>query len=242
MKGVILAGGFGTRLLPLTGVTNKHLLPIYDRPMIFYPIATLRKSGIDEILIVSESSHLELFSNFLKNGVDHQVSLTYAPQIGAGGIAEALKKARDFSKGDSIAVILGDNIFDDNFEKDVNEFKIGAKIFLKEVSDLKRFGVPVFEKGEIVKVEEKPENPKSRYAVTGFYLFDKVVFEIISELKPSGRGELEITDALNKYAEIKKLNYGNISGFWADAGTFGSLLEASLWAAKGNIHRDVHGD
>ena len=238
MKGVILAGGYGTRLRPLTNVVNKHLLPVYDRPMISYPLETLKKSGIDEIMIVSESAHVGQFSNFLKGGEGYDVRLAYAAQNGAGGIAEALSLAKDFAGSDPLAVILGDNIFEDTFSADVSAFTKGAKIFIKPVSDPQRFGVPVFSGDRITAVEEKPEHPKSKFAVVGLYLFDNTVFDIITKLKPSARGELEVTDALNAYAKRGALAHALLAGHWADAGTFESLLATSNWVANrsGGIH------
>lgn len=232
MKGVILAGGFGTRLRPLTHIVNKHLLPVYDRPMISYPIETLKRSGIVDILIVSENSHIGQFSDFFKRGTPYNVRLSYAAQNGAGGIAAALALAGDFAGSNSLAVILGDNVFEDLFESDVREFRTGAKIFLKKVDDPRRFGVPVFGSNRVRHVEEKPEKPKSEYAVTGFYLFDSSIFDIIKSLVPSLRGELEITDTVNVYAKQGTLRHGIVSGYWADAGTFESLLAASNWVAR----------
>lgn len=231
MKGVILAGGYGTRLRPLTNIVNKHLLPVYDRPMILYPLETLKKSGIDEIMVVSESAHVGQFSNFLKGGEGYGVRLSYGAQKGAGGIAEALSLAKDFAGSDSLAVILGDNIFEDIFPTDVSVFKKGAKVFIKPVSDPRPFGVPVFEGDRITLVEEKPQQPKSKYAVTGFYLFDNTVFDVIEKLQPSARGELEVTDAINAYARQSLLEHTTLAGHWADAGTFESLLATSNWVA-----------
>jgi len=237
MKGVILAGGYGTRLRPLTHVVNKHLLPVYDKPMVLYALGILKESGIRDVLIVSEESHCEQFSRFLKDGSEYGVSLSYEGQRGAGGIAEALGLAKEFVGADSLAVILGDNIFENHFASDVASFVSGAKVFLKEVSDPERFGVPVLQDGKIALVEEKPSLPKTRYAVTGFYLFDSSVFDVVGKLRPSNRGELEITDAVNAYAKEGSLTHGIVEGYWSDAGTFQSLLEASVWAAG----RDVSG-
>ncbi len=237
MKGVILAGGYGTRLRPLTHVVNKHLLPVYDRPMVLYALGILKASGIRDILVVSEKSHLEQFSRFLKDGSEYGVSLSYKGQRGAGGIAEALGLAKEFVGTDSLAVVLGDNIFENHFASDVASFVSGAKVFLKEMLDPRRFGVPVISEGKIVVVEEKPESPRSSYAVTGFYLFDSSVFDVVGKLRPSNRGELEITDAVNAYAKEGSLAHGIVEGYWSDAGTFQSLLEASVWAAR----RDVSG-
>ena len=232
MKGVILAGGFGLRLSPLTRIINKHLLPVYDRPMISYVVDTLKKSGLKEILLVTEKSSAASFKKFLRNGQEFGIRISYKTQKGAGGIAEALSLAKNFSDGDSVAVILGDNIFEENFKKQVQKFKQGATIFLKKVSGLERFGVPVFKNGKIVFIEEKPKAPKSPYAVTGFYIFDKDVFNFIKQIKPSERNELEITDVINQYLKNDLLNHEIINGYWSDAGTFESLLETSLWIFK----------
>ena len=236
MKGIILAGGMGTRLRPLTLITNKHLLPVYDRPMILYPLETLKQAGIKEVMIVCGKEHAGHFMNFLGSGRDHGVKLSYALQHGSGGIAEALSLTEDFAGDSNLAVILGDNIFEDNFNKELNSFKKGASIFLKKVSDPQRFGVAVFDKGgkNIKRVEEKPKRPKSNFAQTGLFLFDGRIFDIIRTLKPSARGELEITDAINKYIENKESQYNIIKGFWSDAGTTESLLRSANWAAKKN--------
>jgi len=227
MKGVILAGGSGSRLYPLTKVTNKHLLPVYDKPMIYYPLQTLIDAGISDILIVSGRGHAGHFLELLGSGTEFGVRLTYEIQEEAGGIAQALQLAEDFAKGEAIAVILGDNIFEDGFKKEFDDFKGGAEIFLKEVPDAKRFGVARIDGGRVISIEEKPTNPKSNYAVTGLYIYDNDVFEIISTLKPSGRGELEITDANNLYIEDGKMSFSMVEGFWSDAGTFESLFKAS---------------
>lgn len=235
MKGIILAGGLGTRLYPLTYATNKHLLPVYDRPMVFYPIKTLVDAGINEILIVVGGPHAGHFMRVLKNGESLGIKhLEFAFQEGEGGISAALSLARDFSDNDSITVLLGDNCTDANIKNDVKEFKNGAKIFLKKVSNPKRFGVPVFNKKmKIVKIEEKPEKPKNNYAVTGLYIYDKSVFKRIAELKPSKRGELEVTDLNNSYIKDKKMQWSELKGFWSDAGTFDSLIEVSnYWKSK----------
>ncbi|ODS42962.1 MAG: spore coat protein [Candidatus Altiarchaeales archaeon IMC4] len=227
MKGVILAGGTGSRLMPLTKVTNKHLLPVYDKPMIYYPLNTLIGAGIDDILIVSGPGHAGHFLNLLGSGKDFGVRLTYEIQDDAGGIAHALSLAQDFSDEEEIAVILGDNIFEDTIVEKIHGFKKGAKIFLKGIENPRRFGVPELIGGRIISIEEKPKNPKSSYAVTGLYLYDFEVFDIIKTLKPSPRGELEITDVNNWYIKKRKMDYGIIDGFWSDAGTFESLFRAS---------------
>lgn len=237
MKGVILAGGLGTRLYPLTFATNKHLLPIYDKPMVYYPIDTLVKAGVDEILIVVGGPHAGHFLRVLKNGKNLGVKhLEFAYQEGEGGIAAALSLAHDFAKNDSICVILGDNCTDANIKKSVNTFKSGAKIFLKEVKDPHRFGVPVFDNNKtILKIEEKPKRPKSNFAVVGLYIYDNTVFKRINTLKPSKRGELEVSDLNNSYLKTKNLSYDELKGFWSDAGTFDSLIEVSnYWKNKKN--------
>lgn len=241
MKGIILAGGLGTRLSPATKITNKHLIPVYDKPMVLYPLETLRRSGLDEVMIVCGREYAGHFMNFLGSGKEYGVSLSYAIQdINNGGIADALKYTEDFADEGPVAVILGDNIFEANFSKEVKGFKGGATVFFKEMEDPTRFGVPVFNKkgDRIVLIEEKPKKPQSNYAQTGFYLYDKDVFSILKKLKPSARGELEITDVNNMYLKKKKLSFGIIQGFWSDAGTFESLLKASNYMAEkkhGNV-------
>jgi glucose-1-phosphate thymidylyltransferase len=236
MKGVILAGGFGTRLRPLTLITNKHLLPVYDKPMILYPLETLKKAGINEIMIVCGKEHAGHFMSFLGSGKEYGVKLSYALQHGAGGIAEALGLAEDFAGQDKIAVILGDNIFEDDFSEDFKAFQNekGSRIFVKEVSDPERFGVAEIVAGKIVSTEEKPRIPKSKSAIVGLYLYDPDVFEKIRTLTPSARGELEITGLHNMYIAEGLLSYGTVKGFWSDAGTFDSLLKTTLWASKKN--------
>ncbi|PIR84911.1 spore coat protein [Candidatus Kaiserbacteria bacterium CG10_big_fil_rev_8_21_14_0_10_47_16] len=235
MKGIILAGGVGTRLRPLTRITNKHLLPVYDRPMIMYPLDTLKRSGITEIMIVTGREYAGDFMNFLGSGREYGVELSYAIQdIDNGGIADALKTAEDFSAGQSVAVILGDNIFTQDFTRDVKSFSGGAKVFFKKVENPNRFGVPVFDakNKHIVRIEEKPKKPKSSLAQTGFYLYDSEIFSIIQDLKPSARGELEITDANNIYLKKGKLSHGLVKGLWSDAGTIESLHKVSVALAK----------
>jgi len=237
MKGVILAGGLGSRLYPLTHSTNKHLLPIYDQPMVFYPIQTLIQAGIKEVLIVTGGPYAGHFLRVLKNGKDLGLDhLEYAFQEGAGGIPVALSLAEDFADGGPITVILGDNTTDTNISAAVRSFKEGATVFLKKVSDPQRFGVPVFDQNDpkkIVQIEEKPKNPQSNYAVTGLYIYDNQVFNVIKTLKPSSRGELEITDVNNYYLEEGKLRWSELKGFWSDAGTFESLFYCSqYWAEK----------
>jgi glucose-1-phosphate thymidylyltransferase len=235
MKGVILAGGTGSRLYPLTKVTNKHLLPVYDKPMIYYPMETLINAGIKDIMIVSGRGHAGHFLELLGSGVDFGVHFTYEIQEKAGGIAQALSLAEDFVDGDSVTVILGDNIFQDNIKEDVSNFNNGAKIFLKEVPDAYRFGVAELKGEKVIGIEEKPKEPKSNFAVTGLYIYDSEVFDAIKTLKPSGRGELEITDVNNYYINKRMMEYGILEGFWSDAGTFESLLRASIMIKEANI-------
>lgn len=227
MKGVILAGGTGSRLYPLTKVTNKHLLPVYDKPMIYYPIRTLVNAGIKEIMIVSGKGHAGHFLELLGSGSELGVRLTYEIQDEAGGIAQALGLAEDFADNGPITMILGDNIFQDNIQESVKYFTSGARIFLKEVPDAHRFGVAEIDGNRIVSIEEKPGVPKSNLAVTGLYIYDSRVFKIIRNLKPSGRGELEITDVNNAYVKMGEMEYSVLNGFWSDAGTFESLFRAS---------------
>ena len=227
MKGIILAGGTGSRLYPLTKVTNKHLLPVYDKPMIYYPLQTLIDAGVKDIMIISGRGHAGHFLELLGSGAEFGVRLTYEIQEEACGIAHALSLAEDFSDDESVAVVLGDNIFQDNVHDAVKSFKSGAMIFLKEVSDAKRFGVAEVEGERILSIEEKPEVPKSNLAVTGLYIYDSRVFDITKKLKPSGRGELEITDVNNEYIRMDEMSYSTLSGFWSDAGTFESLFRAS---------------
>jgi glucose-1-phosphate thymidylyltransferase len=236
MKGIILAGGLGTRLYPLTKVTNKHLLPVYDKPMIFYPIQSLINAGIDDILIVTGGNNAGDFLKLLGNGKEFGLRhINYTYQEGEGGIAEALGLAEFFASGEKICVILGDNIIEKNIRKAVENFrkqKEGARILLKEVSDPQRFGVAELEGSRITRIEEKPKQPKSRYAVIGIYLFDQEVFNFIRTLKPSGRGELEITDVNNRYIEKGLMTWDILEGWWTDAGTFESLLRANQLVAE----------
>ncbi|MBI3559127.1 NTP transferase domain-containing protein [Candidatus Gottesmanbacteria bacterium] len=234
MKGVVIAGGLGTRLYLLTFATNKHLLPVYDRPMIFYPIQTLVKPGIKEIMVVTGGPHAGHFISVLKNGKDLGVKhLEFAYQESEGGIAHALRLCEDFASRESIVVILGDNTTDADISKEVKNFKDGAMIFLKKVPDPQRYGVPVFDKRkQIVTIEEKPKNPKSDFAVTGLYFYDDQVFDYIRTIKPSTRGELEITDLNNCYIKDGKMNWANLEGFWSDAGTFKSLFLANQHWSK----------
>ena len=236
MKGIVLAGGLGTRLKPLTKITNKHLLPVYDKPMIYYPLQTLINAGIRDILIVTGGNHAGDFLKLLGNGNEFGLQhLNYTYQEGEGGIAAALALAEYFASGEKICVVLGDNIIEKNIRRAVEAFQRqekGAKILLKEVPDPERFGVPVFEGERIVRIEEKPRIPPSKYAVTGIYMYDSRVFDIIRGLKPSARGELEITDVNNRYIEWGEMTWDILEGWWTDAGTFDSLLRASTLVAQ----------
>ena len=238
MKGIVLAGGLATRLHPLTKITNKHLLPIYNRPMIYYPIRTLVDAGIQEILIVTGGNSAGDFLRLLGNGKEFGLKhLDYTYQEGEGGIAAALALAEYFAEDDLVSVILGDNIYEQNFARSAAAFVQhgrGAKIHLKRVENPQRFGVPVTNGDRIVRVEEKPESPQSDYAVTGLYMYDASVFEITKTLKPSPRGELEITDVNNAYIERNEMTYEVIDGWWSDAGTFDSLLRANILVASQN--------
>ena len=237
MKGVVLAGGLGKRLYPLTKITNKHLLPVYNKPMVFYPIQTLVDAGIKDILIVTGGNSAGDFLRLLGNGkIFGLPHLNYTYQEGEGGIAAALSLAEHFSRGDKIVVILGDNIIEKSIKKEVEIFKRqkdGARILLKEVKHPERFGVVEFDKkGKIKKIIEKPKKAPSNFVVTGIYMYDSYVFEIIKKLKPSKRGELEITDVNNRYLKKGKLTYGILDGWWTDAGTFDSLLRANNLVAE----------
>ena len=240
MKGVVLAGGLGTRLNPLTKVTNKHLLPVYNKPMIYYPIETLIDAGIEEILIVTGGNNAGEFLRLLGNGKDFRLKhLHYTYQEGEGGIAEALGLAEHFAGDDDIVVILGDNIIEKGIRAAVDKFKkqsSGAKILLKEVEDPERFGVAEITNGKVVSIEEKPKSPKSRYAVTGIYMYDSRVFNFIKELKPSERGELEITDVNNDYIKHDLMTYDILEGWWTDAGTFDSLYKANCLMMEKSKH------
>lgn len=232
MKGIILAGGNGKRLHPLTEVTNKHLLPVYDKPMILYPLETLRQAGISDILIVTGKEYAGGFLKLLGSGRQFSCRLSFEVQEDALGIAHALGLAEDFCKGEKCAVILGDNIFSDNFSQDIKEFKRGCQLFLKEIPDAQRFGVAELYGDKIVSIEEKPPHPKSSLAVTGLYLYDSQVFDIINILTPSARGELEITDVNNFYIQKEQISYSILKGDWTDAGTFESLHRANLLARE----------
>jgi glucose-1-phosphate thymidylyltransferase len=231
MKGVILAGGLGTRLYPLTKVTNKHLLPVYDKPMIYYPIQTLINAGIDDILIVTGGNNAGDFLRLLGNGKEFGLKhINYTYQEGEGGIADALRLAEFFAGGEKICVVLGDNLIEKSIRKAAKSFQNqteGAKILLKEVPDPQRFGVPELAGDRVVRIEEKPKVPKSKYAVIGIYFYDPQVFEFIRTLKPSDRGELEITDVNNWYIERNVMTWDVLEGWWTDAGTLDSLIRAS---------------
>ncbi len=231
MKGVVLAGGTGSRLYPLTRVTNKHLLPVYDKPMIYYPLQILVEAGIRDILIVTGGNSAGDFLRLLRNGKDFGLQqLNFAYQEGEGGIADALRLAEYFARGEKICVILGDNVIEGSIRKAQEKFEKqeqGAMILLKEVPDPERFGVPVFDDGRIIRIEEKPRVPASPYAVIGVYFYDWTVFNRIRSLKPSGRDEYEITDVNNSYLAEEQLTYEILEGWWTDAGTFDSLWRAS---------------
>jgi glucose-1-phosphate thymidylyltransferase len=236
MKGIVLAGGLGTRLYPLTKVTNKHLLPIYHKPMIYYPIETLVQGGIQDILIVTGGANAGDFLRLLGNGKEFGLRhINYTYQEGEGGIAAALSLAEFFAEGDLICVMLGDNVIEGSIAGYIENFKKqggGARILLKEVDDPQRFGVAEIRGNQIVRIEEKPAVPPSNYAVTGIYMYDAEVFNFVKELKPSRRGELEITDVNNAYINKGKLRYDILDGWWTDAGTFESLLHASNLVSK----------
>jgi glucose-1-phosphate thymidylyltransferase len=236
MKGIILAGGLGSRLRPLTKVTNKHLLPIYDKPMIYYPLETLCRAGIGDIMIVTGGNSAGDFLRLLGNGRDFGLSdIYYTYQEGEGGIADALKLCEHFAEGESVCVILGDNIIQDDITPFVERFSAqggGARILLKEVPDPERFGVPELDGDRIVRIVEKPVVPKSNYAVTGIYMYDHRVFGYCRELKPSERGELEISDVNNAYIAAGDLRYDILEGWWTDAGQFESLYRATQLVAE----------
>ncbi|MDA8407199.1 MAG: sugar phosphate nucleotidyltransferase [Deltaproteobacteria bacterium] len=240
MKGVILAGGLGTRLYPLTKITNKHLLPVYSKPMITYPVECLVKAGIDDILIVTGGNHPGDFLRLLGNGKEYGVkNISYAYQEGEGGIADALALAENHAACGPVCVVLGDNLLEKTIRVAVDEYRKqdkGARILLKEVDDPKRFGVPMLEGNRVVKIIEKPEDPPSSFAVTGIYMYDTQVFDFIKTLNPSQRGELEITDVNNLYINQGTMTWSLIDGWWTDAGTFDSLLKASNLVAHGGAN------
>jgi glucose-1-phosphate thymidylyltransferase len=233
LKGIILAGGTGSRLYPLTKVTNKHLLPVGKYPMIFHSVYKLKQANILDILIVTGKDYMGDVVNLLGSGKEMGVNFTYKVQDDAGGIAQALGLAENFVGEDQMVVILGDNVFEDDISQYMNNFKqqlIGAKILIQEVMDPQRFGVPEIAGDKIVSIQEKPTNPKSNYAVTGIYMYDNNVFNIVKILKPSGRGELEITDVNNAYITRNELTYDVLQGWWTDAGTHASLAKANILA------------
>ncbi len=236
MRGVVLAGGLGSRLDPFTRIINKHLLPVYDKPMIYYPIQTLVNAGIEQIMVVTGGHNTGDFLRLLGNGKEFGLKhLDYTYQEGEGGIAEALLLAQHFSRGEKLCVILGDNIIEQNIVTSVEAFRKqqnGARILLKEVADPSRFGVPKFSKNTIVSIEEKPETPKSSYAVTGIYMYDGTVFDKINMLERSARGELEITEVNNHYIDEGTMHWDVLHGWWTDAGTVSSLLRASQLVAR----------
>lgn len=241
MKGIVLAGGLGTRLYPLTKVTNKHLLPVHNQPMIYYPIQTLINAGIDDIMIVTGGNSAGDFLRLLGNGKEFGLKhLNYAYQEGEGGIADALSLVEHFADDEPICVILGDNIIEGNIRSACEDYRRqggGAKILLKRVDDAQRFGVPELDGDRVVRIEEKPQLPKSDLAVIGIYFYDPTVFEIIKTLEPSARGELEITDVNNHYIERGKMTWAELDGWWTDAGTFESLLRASNMVAETGANR-----
>ncbi|WP_199621247.1 sugar phosphate nucleotidyltransferase [Paenibacillus alkalitolerans] len=235
MKGVILAGGTGSRLYPLTKISNKHVLPVGKYPMIYYPIYKLLQAGIREILIVTGKEHTGAIVNLLGNGREFDAEFTYKVQEEAGGIAQALALAETFVGTDLFTVILGDNVFSDRIGSYIDKFKEqshGAKVLIKQVPDPQRYGVPELKNDRIVSIEEKPSLPKSTYAVTGIYMYDSRVFDIVKTVKPSGRGELEITDVNNEYIKANELTYDVLQGWWTDAGTHESLARANEWARE----------
>ncbi|HMK36854.1 MAG TPA: sugar phosphate nucleotidyltransferase [Desulfomonilaceae bacterium] len=241
MKGVVLAGGLGSRLYPLTKITNKHLLPVYNRPMITYPIECLVNAGIKNILVVTGGNNPGDFLKLLGNGKEYGVEqINYAYQEGESGIADALSLAEAHAAGGRICVVLGDNLIEQNIFSAVEDYRrqeTGAKILLKEVPDPRRFGVPVLDGDRVVRIEEKPRDPASQYAVTGIYLYDSQVFEFIKTLSPSERGELEITDVNNLYIRQGTMTWSLLDGWWTDAGTFDSLLRASNLVAQGGANK-----
>lgn len=236
LKGIILAGGLGKRLWPLTKITNKHLLPVYDKPMIYYPLSLLVEAGIKDILLVTGGNHAGEFLRLLGNGQDFGLThINYTYQEGEGGIAKALDLARHFAQGNKMVVVLGDNILEHSIKKHVDRFRLqknGARILLKEVEDPERFGVAAIRGDKIVSIEEKPKKARSNYAVTGVYMYDAKVFEIIRTLKPSHRGELEITDVNNAYIKKDCMEFDVLDGWWTDSGTIDSLLRANQLVAQ----------
>lgn len=241
MKGIILAGGKATRLRPLTKITSKQLLPVYNKPMIFYPIETLTKAGITEILIIIAPDYAGHFLNLLGTGKEFGAKFTYEIQEEPRGLADAFIMGEDFIGDDSITMILGDNIFEHDFSQDIQKFSKGGHVFAKKVPDPQRYGVVEFDEDfKVLSIVEKPEDPKSEYAVPGIYIFDNRASQFAKNVKPSPRGEIEIPDVMNQYLERGELKVSIVEGVWHDAGTFDSLLEANnYWAAKyKNAHKD----
>ena len=241
LKGVILAGGLGSRLMPLTKVTNKHLLPVYNRPMVYYPLECLVRGGVQDILIVTGGDSAGHFLKLLGSGKDFGAHIYYAYQQGEGGIADALRLAEAFIGGERMCVVLGDNLLQKTIKPSVERFAAqprGARILLKEVPDPQRFGVAEVSGKRVLGIVEKPKQPKSNLAVTGIYFYDAQVFDIIRTLKPSGRGELEITDVNNAYLAKGELQWDELTGWWSDAGTFESLYKASTLVREGGANHD----
>jgi len=242
IKGVVLAGGLGSRLYPLTSITNKHLLPVWDKPMVYYPIKTLVDAGIRDVMIVTGGNNAGDFLRLLGNGKELGLKhIEYAYQKGEGGIADALRLTEDFIDGNKSVIVLGDNIIEKSIKKFVDRFKqqdSGGRILIKKVPDPERFGVVEFnkKKNRIIKIAEKPKKPKTHYAVTGIYMYDGRVFDIVKSLKPSARGELEITDVNNAYIKHGQMEYDVLSGFWTDSGTFESLLRANNLVARKELN------
>ena len=241
MKGVILAGGLGTRLSPLTRITNKHLLPVHDRPMIYYPIQTLINAGITDIMVVTGGNSAGDFLRLLGNGKEFGLKhLNYTYQEGEGGIADALSLVQHFADDQPVCVVLGDNIIEGNIRRAADDYRRqgkGAKILLKKVHDPQRFGVPELDGDKVLRIDEKPKEPKSDFAVIGIYFYDATVFDVIKTLKPSDRGELEITDVNNHYIDRGEMTWDELDGWWTDAGTFESLLRASNLVAESGANK-----
>ena len=241
MRGVIIAGGRGTRLSPITKIINKNILPVFDKPMIYYSIEKLVNAGIKDILLVTGTEHAGQFVNLLGSGADFGIRLHYEVQREPLGPADAINVAKDFAQGEKIVVIFSDNIIEDDIKKACNVFrrqKKGAKIFIKEIDDPRRYGVAETKENTVLKITEKPKRPKSKMAVIGLYMYDHKVFDLIGSLKPSKRGEYEVTDLNNLYIKRGEMTYETIKGYWNDAGTFEALLEASNWAAKNSKEKN----
>jgi glucose-1-phosphate thymidylyltransferase len=235
MKGVLICGGTGSRLKPLTEITNKSLLPVYDKPLIHYPLEILLKAGIREVVIITGSEHMDQIAGYLGSGEKFGCSFSFAVQEKAGGIGQALGLAEKFAQGDDVCAILGDNVFFDDLSPMIRSFKSGAHLFLKEVPDAERFGVATMKNGVVTSIEEKPKKPKSSMAVTGCYVYDKQCFEIIKNLKPSARGEIEITDVSSHYVEHGQAKATVLKKEWVDAGTFESLFRAAELVRKNRV-------